>query len=183
MARNDSASLVERAAIPDVDEDDLEFTDGVRLGPLPVLKFTQTRDTPGQLLDYVPSSPHSMLVSSRFKDALDSAGVDNIDYYPAEITNESTGKVHRGYYAANIIGMIAGLDRSKTLYTPMPSFPDTVLEFKELHLDLAKVHGAKVFRLQESCTTLLMHESVKQAIEKAGLRGMELLPAEGYEGI
>jgi hypothetical protein len=183
MAADNTVSAVFRQDVPDIEEDDLEFTDGVQLGELPVLRFTQRSNDRGVLLDYVPSIPSSMLVSARLKEVLDSTGVDNVDYYPAEIVDEATGKVYRDYYAANIIGIIACLDMEKSDYVPMTSFPDAVLEFKEMHLDYSKVHGARLFRLHEKSSIILIHESIAKALQAAGLRGFKLPPAEGYSGL
>jgi hypothetical protein len=183
MATDNTVSIVYREDVPDVEEDDMEFTDGVQLGSLPLLRFTQPRGDRGVLLDYVPSGPPSMLISARLKAALDSAGVDNVDYYPAEIVDEATGRVYRDYYAANIIGIISCLDKEKSVYVPMVGIPDAVLEFKEMHLDYSKVHGARLFRLYEKPSVIVLHESIKQALDAAGLRGFKLPPAEGHSGI
>jgi hypothetical protein len=165
----------------------VSFIRGERLGVLPPLTFRKRAGDRGTLVDYMGASPSCMVVSGPFVEALKSAGVDNVDYYPAQIIDEASGETTSGYQAANIVGLVACVDREKSVYTMMPGFPtDTigrngVFEFKLLHLDHAKVRGAKMFRLFEKTSVIVVHEAVKEAIEKAGLRGLRLVPADGLE--
>lgn len=183
MATDNTVNSVYREDVPGIDEDDLEFMDGARLGALPLLRFIQPAQDRGILLDYVPSVPPSMVISSRLRSAFISAGVDNADYYPAEIVDAANGQVHRGYYAMNILGKIACVDLSMSKFVPMPGYPNKVIEFEEMHLDYSVVHGAKLFRLHEKPGVIVVSDHVKSAIEVAGLRGMKLVPAEGFAGL
>jgi hypothetical protein len=163
------------------------FTRGERLGALPLLTFRKRVGDRGRFVDYMGASPSCMVVSDRFIEALRSAGVDNVDYYPALLIDDASGKTTSGYQAANVVGLIACVDREKSVYTLMPGLPADVIvkncifDFKSMHLDYTRVQGAKMFRLFEKNSTIVVHESVKQAIEKAGLRGIRLVPAEGLD--
>ncbi len=184
---SDNPASLYRDPISGKSADEVEFTDGVKLGALPLMTFRKRKADRGTLLDYMGSSPSCPVVSARFKEILDSVGVDNIDYYPAQIIDEAKGKTHEGHYAANIIGMLACMDKEKSVYTAMPRPPamgdkDLVATFKEMHLDYSKVQGAKIFRLFEKTSVILVHESIKQAVEEAGLCGLRLPPAEGLSG-
>lgn len=165
----------------------VSFIRGERLGTLPPLTFRKRAGDRGTFVDYMGASPSCLVVSERFMEALRSAGVDNVDYYQAQLVDEASGKTTAGYHAANVVGLIACVDREKSAYTPMAGFPtdvirrNGVLEFKALHLDYSKVQGAKLFRLFEKTTVIVVHESVKEAIEKARLRGLRLVPAEGLD--
>lgn len=173
--------------VPHKNEREVEFTEGVKLGPLPVMTFKKRKGDKGVLLDYSGATPSCPVVSARFKEALDSVGVDNIDYYPAHIVDEAKGKTHEGYYAANVIGMLSCLDKEKSVFTEMIRPPssedkDLVSSFEEMHLDYNKVQGAKIFRLYEMTSLIIVNEAIKQAVEKAKLRGLELHPVEGFSG-
>ncbi|MBZ4421355.1 imm11 family protein [Myxococcus sp. RHSTA-1-4] len=165
----------------------VSFIRGERLGTLPPLTFRKRAGDRGGFVDYMGASPSCMVVSGRFVEALRSAGVDNVDYYPAQLVDEASGQTTPGYQAANVVGLITCVDREKSVYTPMPGFPadvvqrNGVLEFKALHLDYSKVQGAKLFRLFEKTGIVIVDESVKEAIEKAGLRGIRLMPVEGLD--
>jgi len=167
----------------------VSFTRGERLGTLPPLTFRKRAGDRGTFVDYMGASPSCMVVSDRFVEALRSVGGDNVDYYPAQLVDETSGRTTAGYQAANVVGLIACVDREKSVYTLMPGFPTDVIvkngvfEFKALHLDYSKVQGAKLFRLFERNSTIVVHECVKDAIEKAGLRGIRLVPAEGLNAI
>jgi hypothetical protein len=165
----------------------VSFIRGERLGALPPLTFRKRVGDHGSFVDYMGSTPFCMVVSDRFVEALRSAGVDNVDYYPAQLVDEASGQTTAGYHAANVVGVVACMDREKSVYTLMPGFPtdvigrNGVLEFKALHLDYSKVQGAKMLRLFEKTGIIIVHESVKEAIEKAGLLGIRLMPAEGLD--
>ncbi|MFP2962238.1 imm11 family protein [Myxococcus sp. 1LA] len=166
----------------------VSFTRGERLGTIPLLTFRKRAGDRGAFLDYMGSSPPCMVVSDRFVEALRSVGVDNVDFYPAQLVDEASGKVTPGYQAANVVGLIACVDAAQSVYTLMPGLPEGrgipkngIFEFKSMHLDYTKVHGAKIFRLFETTSTIIVHESVRDAIEKAGLRGIRLIPAEGLD--
>jgi hypothetical protein len=165
----------------------VSFIRGERLGALPPLTLRKRAGDGGTFVDYMGASPSCLVVSNRFLEALRSAGVDNVDYYPAQLIDEASGKTTAGHHVANVVGLVACVDREKSVYTLMGGGPtdvirrNGVLEFKALHLDYSKVQGAKLFRLFEKTTVIVVHESVKDAIEKAGLRGIRLVPAEGLD--
>src|SRR4051812_14105237 len=74
--------------------------------------------------DWIP------LFSKRVLDALEGAGVDNIDTYAAEVVDPRTGRVSRDYRATNIIGLIECADMKKSKYDRSSSFP--MIEFEHI---------------------------------------------------
>ena len=107
--------------------DDVRFNKGFKLTEdLPLIQFTKASDNDGELLDWIPTALAGLTISARFKAALDSAGVTNVDYYPAVIKDEATGKVHDDIFVANIIGRIACVDMEKSRYRPSLLSPDRI---------------------------------------------------------
>lgn len=111
---------------------------------------------------------HNQLVN-----ALLSAGVNNLELFPARLINPNTGVVRDDYQAFNIIGLIAAADLdSSTLMNPElePTILDT--DFESLVIDEEKTYGFHLFRLAESCNAICVSEQVKKAVEKSAIPGM-----------
>lgn len=113
------------------------------------------------------------VMSHRLHQALLSAGVSNLDVYPAEILDEETGHIHRDYVAFNIIGRIAAAERLKR--------HDDVL-VSELDLSAELIDGVLMFRLDEAVNAIVVHASVRQAIEKAGIDTMTFIDPADWTG-
>lgn len=174
-----AAEILDPPEIPGLDNVKLDI--GARESRrLPVIEFTKPADDSGELLDNVNTMFRGWLVSTRLREALEAARVDNIDYYAARIVDASTGRVHDNYWAANIVGLVSCMDRQKSVFDSLPVSPDLVQSIDELHLDHTKIHGEKIFRLKEYFPLILVDEAVKQTLSAARLRGVLLVPAEGY---
>jgi hypothetical protein len=173
-----AAEILSRPRIPG--HENIELDVGARVAvELPVIEFVKTANNPGELLDYVNTMFPGEVISTKFRAALEAAGVENVDYYPARILDETTGRIHDDYWVANIVGVVQCMDRELSVYTPMAASPDLVREIEELHLSYPRVNG-KMFRLDEWFPLILVEESVRESIEANGLRGVRLVPAEGY---
>jgi hypothetical protein len=141
----------------------------------PVLVTTQGGELPD--LSEVPLP----LVSKRLAEALKHASVTNIDYYPAEIRNESTGETFNDHLAFNLIGLVAAADLSASDYDS-PEGPLISVDFDSLVIDEEKARRVPMFRLAECVTAIIVHESVKKAIEGAGIDTLTFIPPEEWVG-
>lgn len=101
------------------------------------------------------------LMSRRFLDLLEEAGVDNLQKFPAVIKSEEDGTVWENYFAVNVLGMIACADLSNSTYDEiMPGH----YAFDELAIHAEKAKGALLFRLHEHSPTIIVHKSVLKYI-------------------
>lgn len=123
-----------------------------------------------------PSS--TLIFSEQFIDLLTTLGVDNVQYLNAEVTYAPTGE-KVPYKVANIVGAISGLDMDKS--SVILSRQGNVLEIEEMCFDESKLLGHKIVRLQESVMHMVVHKSIKEAIESAGLTGFMFLTDDEYE--
>jgi hypothetical protein len=112
------------------------------------------------LSDYYPGKK---LMSSRLVDTIKAAGVDNLQIFPAVITNQKSGEVNRDYVVVNVLGMVAAADQAKSDSVPLAD----VQFFKKLVLDPARTRELLLFRLAESRADLIVAEKVAERI-KAG---------------
>ncbi|MCP5170288.1 MAG: hypothetical protein H6999_11115 [Hahellaceae bacterium] len=100
--------------------------------------------------------------------ALQEAGVDNLDVYEAELTDPDTGEVHTNFKAINILGLVAAADMAKSEAIVHDGIPLVDVSFNKLVLDPTKTHDFLLFRSAENNGTILIHESVKKHLENKG---------------
>lgn len=161
----------------------VSFLDGRRFTrTLPELEFRFSAPPPFTLTDDLVIHRRRCLVhSQRLVDTLRSAGVDSIDYYPCRVLNESTGSVDHSYQAANLLDVIHCLDREGSELDVDEEEPNEIWTIERMKLLENRLGDCLMFRLGERPNTVIVHERVKEAIEREGLTGPVFLPADGYE--
>ncbi len=115
----------------------------------------------------------AIVMTKRLLSALQEAGVDNLDVYPAIIVNEETGFRTEDYVAVNLIGLVKAVDIANSNVTggntdtvDEPHFLDT--DFDGLAIDPEKAKDHLMFRLAENTSAIVIHRSVKEHLEKKG---------------
>jgi hypothetical protein len=115
------------------------------------------------------------LFSGRLLEALRGAGVANLDSYAAELRSPS-GEMHRGYFAVNVIGIVACAEMSRS--EAVPGLPAPLIEFTRLVVDSGKAHGRDFFRLGENSLYILMSERIKDALDGHRFEGLAVETVE-----
>lgn len=102
------------------------------------------------------------LMSERLVDALLSAGVSNLQLFPAQVSNKSANKTWLGFHTVNIIGVIScASPRSvSTIIAVRPDGVTPLAIFDRLLINVARTGGADMFRLAESPGTILVSNRV-----------------------
>jgi hypothetical protein len=150
-----------------------------RTPPLPI----PARIEPGQagaMRDLIPVP--LPLMSSRLKEALTNAGVDNVDFYPAEIADLKSGTVIKDFVAFNIVGKISAADLAKTQFSPGSDARMISADIDSLSVDEARGGGALLFRLAESVNAIVVHERVQKSVESAGIDGVAFVEPSEWAG-
>jgi len=149
--------------------------------PLPELKV-EVAAAPGCTLtdDLVIRKRRCLVHSNRLVDTLRRAGVDCIDYYPSLLVNEATGQAMARYQVANILDVIHCLDFEGSELDIDDEEPSEIWTIERMKLLEDRLGDSLMFRLGERRKTVIVHESVKEAVEREGLSGPVFLPAEGY---
>lgn len=120
-----------------------------------------------------------MVFSPKLREALIGAGVTNIEYYPVKIKNRETGEIISDYKIANIVGLIACMDKEHSVYVPDPKIPDRMKNITRLVLDISKIQeGHLLFRLAERRTIVLCHQSVRDMLLSKGITGVRFIEVE-----
>jgi len=105
--------------------------------------------------------------------ALQKAGVDNLQVFPALLIDPNSGKEHSDYLALNVVGLVSAADlKQSVLMHPgaSPTLLDT--DFESLVIDESKAGGVDMFRLAESCSAICVSEHVKNVIEAEKIPGL-----------
>ncbi len=119
------------------------------------------------------------LYRSELKKALEDLGVDNIQYYPVRLKDWNSNKTEGGYWIANIIGLFDCIDMKKSKMKPWRT--GIGYDFESIVINDDKTHGAKIFRLKENPTLVVINEELKQYFDKTDiLVGVEIKRTEEY---
>jgi hypothetical protein len=156
----------------------IRFDAGVRIGsptpaafrmPIPAAQAEKTLTD--NVLTY---GEWALICSAKLKNVLDRAGVDNVDWYPLVLDNQSTGGEVSGYWLGNVVGVVDCVDWSKAVMDEDETF------FGRLWIDPAKAKGHLIFRIAGYEHHLVAHRTIKEAVERESITGLTLTPANGY---
>lgn len=130
--------------------------------------------------DFLIRKRRCLLHSERLAEVLWRAGVRSIDYHGCRLTNTFNGIIHRTHQAANLLDMIHCMDRVQSDLEVDDEEPNEIWYIHRLALIKDRLGDSPMFRLGERRDTVIVHESVKRAVEQAGMHGPVFLPASGY---
>lgn len=114
------------------------------------------------------------LMSIRMAEVLKRAGVDNIELYPALLTNIATGKTY-DYHAFNVVGLVSAADLAKSDWSTFDGSMILDVSFTRFALDESKPAGVLLFRLAENANGLFVHESVRDHVIAAGINTLHFM--------
>lgn len=105
-------------------------------------------------------------------EALEGAGVDNLQVFPAVLTEKTTGEAREDYCVVNVLGKVAAADMKQSQAISLGGGH----VFTRLTVDPGKARGLLMFRLAESLVDVIVHERVAQAVAAGQFRGVLLTP-------
>lgn len=123
------------------------------------------------------------IMTKRLYEIIKNCGVSNIDTYPVILVDKDSGaELSNEYLAFNIIGLIAAADMGKSKFDPDQTDRLIAMNIDSLTIHEPKTRGALLFRLAEAVNGIVIHESVKNAIEAAGIDTLTFIPPEEWVG-
>ena len=147
--------------------------------PEPLSAVIRGLDEEGTVLADLWLTPLPVM-SRRLHAALIGAGVDNLDTYAVVLRDPAGGRTFDDYLAFNVIGKIAAADLAASDYDAAQTDRRVAMDIDRLVLASARPRGALMFRLAESVNTLLVHGSVRQRIEDAGIATLTFYAPEDW---
>ena len=119
------------------------------------------------------------LFSEALIQALTDCGVDNLETYPVAIHDPDSGEVYTNYKAVNVIGLVAAADMEKSNATVHPNGPPIIdVDFDGLVIDEKKAYDLLFFRLAESNNAIIVHERVRDCLQKKGFTDLAFYETE-----
>ncbi len=142
--------------------------------PTPLEYVLEVEDEePDSNIEMLNDSCAIPVMHNNLLEALQSAGVDNLELFPARITNPNTGEVHEDYHAFNVLGLVSATDlENSTLMNKSDAVTLLDTDFDSLVIDEKKTMDFRLFRLAENCSAIVVSEEVKAAVEERGIPGI-----------
>jgi hypothetical protein len=100
------------------------------------------------------------LMTLALVEALQGAGVDNLQVFPAVLTDSATGEVREDYRVVNIVGKVAAADMKRSQAISRGGGQVVT----RLTIDPGRARGLLMFRLAESLIDVIVHGKVARAI-------------------
>jgi hypothetical protein len=116
-------------------------------------------------------------MSRRLGDLLPEFGVDNLQLFPAILTDVATGE-HYDYYAFNVVGLVSAADLTQSDHESSGHIGDT--SFYSLAIDEQKMHDTLLFRLAENTAAILVHGSVRDYLVSNGFPDDMFVPPQDW---
>jgi len=112
------------------------------------------------------------LMSARLVEALKSAGVDNLQVFPAVLKDANTGAERKDFVVVNVVGLVAAADMKASESMALGGGQ----VFTKLVVDDTKPHALLMFRLAESLMDVIVHDSIADVIRTGNFHGVTLTP-------
>jgi len=164
----------------------LSFTSGDKLTqspPNPIELTWDPENEDGIKVSYYSAGP-GVPMSKDLVEALQLAGVDNLDTYPLVIHSETGNPVCHDYLAVNILTAIvtADMDKSEIDEDNMDDDFDGLFDvsFDSIVIDKEKAEGQLLYRMAESVSTVIIHEKVVNVLKGKGGFGLTFTRPEDH---
>jgi hypothetical protein len=152
----------------DADDDDIELPFEFEMK---VRRSADGKRTQPRMYAYFPGRE---LMRKELVKALEDTGVDNLQTFPARITEEGAPGAIEDYLAVNVIGLVASANQKKSRSVPLA----TGQYFEHLVIDPKRAGKLLLFRLAESLVDVIVHEKVADALTKQEFEGLQLIKLE-----
>ncbi|MDQ7045403.1 MAG: hypothetical protein Q9M32_05755 [Sulfurimonas sp.] len=123
-------------------------------------------------------NPGVPLFSKKMKEALDSAGVNNIDYYEVLIIDSQTKEALAEYYLAIVKSIVSCIDLEKSEFKQNATGKAFISEFC---IDESKTAGLDLFRFHNIPGLIMITETLKEKLSKIEFEGVSFKPTKEYK--
>lgn len=135
-----------------------------------------------ELLDFQPNTLNALIVSRKVRTVLEQARVANVEYLPVSVEDHRGTVVGADYAFANALGSEAAIDLERSDYRMGNIDKEQISRMRKLVLARERISpDARLFRLKEMLTTVLVREDLRQALVAANVTGCEFEPADGWK--
>jgi len=146
------------------------------------LKFSPSRPDKIRLYDFVNNTLLLRIVSKRVRAIFDQFSIDQVEYIPVEIMDHQGNLASNDYFLMNVMNTQPIIDMKRSKYEMCLIEEDQISDFDEIRLTTDQVDmNASIFRSDRQASLYFMTDDVVQAIKAAGLTGLKVVKAEGWD--
>jgi hypothetical protein len=120
------------------------------------------------------------VMSKRLLEAVQGAGVSNLETYAVELHDPVSGQVHTDFVAFNLVDAVSLADLAKA--RSASNGQGEASDRDASGVRVAQLRPPLMFRLAESLNAILIHESVCDAIEDAGIDTLTFYEPDDWAG-
>lgn len=121
-----------------------------------------------------------LIVSNAMRGVLERAGLDNIQYFKAELHVDWSIRVHYGFWVANVMGIVSCIDLKASTFESRGN--GELGDPLSLQIDPARTFGLGLFRLAEDRRLIVVSPRIQAALHAAKLSGLIVQDPETYDG-
>jgi len=146
------------------------------------LKFSPSRPDNIRLYDFVNNTLLLRIVSKRVRVIFDQFSIDQVEYIPVDIMDHQGNLASNDYFLMNVMKTQPIIDMERAKYKMCTIEEDQISHFAEIRLTTEQVDmNASIFRSDRQASLYFMTDDVVQAIKAAGLTGLKVVKAEGWD--
>lgn len=121
----------------------------------------------------------ALVVRKDVSELLTQVGVDNIQYFPAELLDKKTGTRIDDYLVGNIVGIVDAIDMEKSVIDE-DSPPRIAMRFETMVIDPVKCKGNLLFRLMHRQNLIVIAQPVAEKFRENKLPFIHIVEPEDF---
>ena len=146
------------------------------------LKFSPSRPDKIRLYDFVDNTLLLRIVSKRVRAIFDQFSIDQVEYIPVDIMDHQGNLASNDYFLMNVMNTQPIIDMKRSKYEMCMIEEGQISGFDKIRLTTEQVDmDASIFRSDRRASLYFMTDDVVQAIKAAGLTGLKVVKAEGWD--
>jgi hypothetical protein len=136
-----------------------------------------------KLLDFQPNILNTLIVSARARKVIEALGVTNAEFLPVAVKDHKGKVAAEDYAILNLLGGEDAIDMERSRFQMNRIDKDQVARFFELAVNPKGIDAdARLFRCSRARRVFLVRQDARDALARAGLTGLRMVPAEGWNG-
>ena len=134
------------------------------------------------LTDHITNTRNWLIISEKFKHALDELDLDYLEYLPVGFLDHKGRTKNEPYWIVNFTKLFSAVDREQSIYKDR--IGGKLGSFKKLVLaDEIVKSGPPIFCLEEQPRMFLFRQDFKEKVDAQGLTGFELVATDEYKSL